>query len=159
MLLFSVLKFLRHQRNFCHKKIDTENSDYSVFLLCFVYSGVKFECFALPQIFLVPHIPKWSQVHVFHLASLSLQLISSHSLSTLSAAPPCWPLQHACFLLSCCFCCSQIGQLLFASLETIYRKIHAILTRCQKLCQSIGQVKIEYLIAEVCLCMFVEIFF
>lgn len=36
--------------------------------------------------------------------------------------------------------------LLFASLESIiYRKIHAVPTRCQELCQSIGELKIEFL--------------
>lgn len=39
-----------------HKTIDTENSNCSVFL-CLVYSGVKFKCFAWPQIFLLPHFP------------------------------------------------------------------------------------------------------
>lgn len=51
----------------------------------------------------------------------------------------------------------------FASLESIiYRKIHAVPTRCQEWCQSIGQLKIEFLrqMTEVCLYLnVVEIFF
>lgn len=53
--------------------------------------------------------------------------------------------------------------LLFGFLESfLYRKIRTFPTRCQKLCQSIGQVKIEFLrqMAEVCLHLnVVEIFF
>lgn len=160
--IFSVEIFKTPEKLLSQKKL-TQKTVTSVFLLHFVYSGVKFECFALPQIFLVPHFPQWSQVHVFHLASLSLQLLSSHSQSPLFLLLP-----HVGLSNTLAFCSAVVSAVVefdnsllhFASLETIYRKIHAILTRCQKLCQSIGQVKMQYLIAEVCLYLYVvEIFF
>lgn len=160
-LIFNV-EIVKNPGKLLLQNVDTENSNYSIFLLHFVYSGVKSECFALPQIFLVPHLPQWSQVHVFNLANLSLQLMSSHSQSALFLLLP-----HVGLSNSIAFCSAVLTAVVkfdnsllhFASLETIYRKIHAILTRCQKLCQSIGQVKIQYLIAEVCLYLcVVEIF-